>query len=227
MGKVLPLRGVRPTGWNRDRWTWLRATRHDDGMTSSAKVVAQSLIDFANSRTGECRPGVATIARDCGITPRTADRCLTELQDRGWIARMGGNAPGIPGRIEFRFPETHAQPAAHDHKQSVGGTHSRNGRPPITPHKDKPRIKHGAPPNPLARYQQPDIGLTIIEAGSLTAKRWDEWLIAEGFPTLDQFGLRHGDGYAMPVDAAPVRTEKVAYNIALQWANWLRSMSAP
>ena len=47
---------------------------------------------------------------------------------------------------------------------------------------------------------------------------------AEGFPPLARIGVKTFDGgYEMPVTVPADRFDKMPRDIALRWANWLRS----
>lgn len=84
-----------------------------------------------------------------------------------------------------------------------------------------------AHPHPRAAIRgevMPQCLTTLVDPGSVTAERWDEWLGREGFPPLERIGHRDRDGgWRMPVTVAPAKGEAIPYGIALRWASWLRS----
>ena len=140
MAKVVTLHGARPGGWSKDRWRWLGAVRRDGTLSPMARLLAHALgFGFANGETAECRPGLSTLAEDCATSERTIDRCLTELQARGWIERKGGNAPGVRAAIGFRFPGRHTP--------DLAGTHAIPDAPPRPPYKDQPNMNHKKRPS--------------------------------------------------------------------------------
>lgn len=78
----------------RDAFRWIRAAR-DAPATGSRKAILLALASRANDR-GECWPSVKTLARDAGVSERTAQRTLRELAIDGWI-EVRERPPG-PGR---------------------------------------------------------------------------------------------------------------------------------
>jgi predicted transcriptional regulator len=49
--------------------------------------VAFVVMQYVNEKTGECYPGVETIARKCGLSERHVKRALKRLCDSGWLER--------------------------------------------------------------------------------------------------------------------------------------------
>lgn len=200
-----------------------------------ARLIACALgFGFANGDTGECRPGLATLAEDCATSPRTVDRCLGELQARGWIVRKGGNAPGIRAAIGFRFPGQHTPEMAREHTPEMAtehtpdltGTHANPDAPPRPPYMEEPNLNHAKAPHPRALIRglpKPQCTTTAVAPGSWAAERWDAWLQAEGFPPLERIGRKIAGGFEMPITVAPTKGEQVPYGIARRWADWLRS----
>ena len=192
MAKVVTLRDTRPSGWSQDRWRWLHEVRQDGDLSAMARLVACSLgFGFANSKTGECRPGVQALARDVKVSPRTIERCLTDLQSRGWIVRLGGNAPGLRATFAFRFPgqntpemaREHTTEMAREHTPDLSVTHANPDAPPRPPLMEQPNMNHSERLHPRAAIRglpKPKCHTANVAPGSVTAERWDEWLKAEG-----------------------------------------------
>lgn len=91
--------------WKGLRWLWLQKIRRDDRISSTGRLVAHAIaLQYADGLNSECRPGVETLAKDMNFSPRTIERCLTELKAQGWILRLGGNAPGVPAAFQCVFP---------------------------------------------------------------------------------------------------------------------------
>jgi hypothetical protein len=127
---------------------------------------------------------------------------------------MGGNAPGIAAKIEFRFPPDHTQPVARDHTQSVVRTRAIHGSPLRTPNKEQPKMNLNAP----------GFALVAVAPGSADAVRWDGWLKREEYPPLAEIAEPNFDGhYLVPVTTAPDKSATTPYRIALRWAEQLRS----
>lgn len=225
MGRVLTLRDTRPSGWSQDRWRWLNEVRQDGDLSAMARLVACSLgFGFANHKTGECCPGVQALARDVQASPRTIERCLFDLQARGWIVRLGGNAPGVRARFAFRFPEQHTPDLAGRHTPDPSETHANPDAPLMN--KDSTMIEPKERQHPRAAIRglpRPSCLTTMIARGSVTAGRWDAWLHSEGYPPLDRIGHRIDGQYEMPITVPADKFSKMPHGIALRWAEWLRS----
>jgi hypothetical protein len=229
MAKVLTLRDTRKSGWTQDRWRWLHEVRQDGSLSATARLVAHSLgFGFANSKTGECRPGVGALARDVKVSPRTIERCLTDLQVHGWIVRRGGNAPGMRARFTFRFPGEHTPDLSREHTSDLSGSRANSVSPPVPPYMEEPNLNHTEQlhlQSEIRRLPMPTCPTIFVLPGSVTANRWDDWLTAKGYPTLACIGKLIDGKYLMPTTSAPSRSEPAAYRIALDWAAWLRSRS--
>ena len=55
--------------------------------TSSTRMVAIALADYANTDTGHCWPSLANLSRRSGVSVRQVQRCLREIENDGWIER--------------------------------------------------------------------------------------------------------------------------------------------
>lgn len=64
-----------------------------EDLTGSEKRVAAAIIEHYNRDTGQCDPGLATIARLIGVSHRTVIRAVDALSKKGYIRkhRHGGN----------------------------------------------------------------------------------------------------------------------------------------
>lgn len=65
-------------------WAWSRP------LQGPQKPVLSALAGFANSRTSECRPSIAAIAEKAGVSERTAQRAVRELEQLGLVRVMSG-----------------------------------------------------------------------------------------------------------------------------------------
>lgn len=240
MAKVVTLHGARPGGWSKDRWRWLGAVRRDGDLSPMARLIACALgFGFANNDTGECRPGLATLAQDCATSPRTVDRCLGELQARGWIVRKGGNAPGIRAAIGFRFPGQHTPEMAREHTPEMAtehtpdltGTHAISDAPPTPPYKEEPNLNQKPAPRAATRIivpggQRPTPLSQVVQKGTEAEADWNRWLSEKGFPELEQIGrvvvVGMLEGWDMPWRYPPPPRDERAERVAWAYANWLR-----
>lgn len=59
----------------------LWAVRDNRDLSSKAKLAWIMLL----ARGDDCRPSIATIAADCGVSKSTARLAITELTDAGWL----------------------------------------------------------------------------------------------------------------------------------------------
>ena len=55
--------------------------------TSSTRMVAIALADYANTDTGNAWPSIANLSRRSGVSVRQVQRCLREIEADGWIER--------------------------------------------------------------------------------------------------------------------------------------------
>lgn len=55
--------------------------------TSSTRMVAVSLADYANAENGHAWPSVANLSRRSGLSIRQVQRCLRQIEQDGWIER--------------------------------------------------------------------------------------------------------------------------------------------
>ena len=228
MSKIIQFRGARAAGWAKDRWRWLGAIRRDARLSAMARLVAHALgFGFANSETAECRPGAQALADDCGTSLRTIERCMMDLEGAGWIARIGGEGPGVKAAIVFTFPGERPPVLAAERPPVLAATPAIPDGPPIPPYKDQPNMNHKANPNLRAQIRgpkRPHILTHEVAPGSARAARWDEWLAVHGHPPLSQIGFRpNGGGFLMPVSVAPRPDEEIPWRIAAVWVDWLRT----
>jgi hypothetical protein len=208
-----------------------------------ARLVACALgFGFANAETAECRPGYQTLANDCGTSVRTIERCFMDLEAAGWIARKGGEGPGVSAAIVFRFPERPPEVAddegerppvlADERPPVLAVTPASSDAPPIPPYMDQPNMNQrtgllrAASQVIVKGGQRPRYVTVCVPVGSVLAGRWDEWLAANAFPPLAVIGQRldqkGADGWEMPVTLPAGFGDEVATRIATRWADWLR-----
>ncbi|WP_037904797.1 helix-turn-helix domain-containing protein [Sulfitobacter mediterraneus] len=74
-----------------EKWSALKraANCNDRRLNATAHVVLFRLLDHQNTKTGQCNPSVARMARDIGVSRRTVNYALTQLEERGLIRRVG------------------------------------------------------------------------------------------------------------------------------------------
>lgn len=214
-----------------------------------ARLVAQSLAaGFANSETGECRPGAATIAEDCATSVKTVERVMRELELGGWVERLGGNAPGIRAAIRFRFPgeprsaprfQNKEQPSdlrgehpselAGEHPSDLSLTPLSSEFPPRPPYKDQPNMNYKTTPKTGRQNEAPKERPTVLAAavpmGSDFEADWNAWLMRNGFEGLPQIGrvvkVRGERCWDMPSKLPPADHDLTANMIGRRFAEWL------
>lgn len=101
----------------------------DTALSASAKCVAGTLLlKFHNTKTGQCNPSFAAIAKATGRSRRAIFPAITELRDGGWItveSTKGGSSTNT-NRFKFNFePVSSTTPPpvkpASPVKQNAGG----------------------------------------------------------------------------------------------------------
>lgn len=252
MAKVVQLHAVRPGGWAKDRWEWLRRVRRDATLRPSTRLVAQALATgYANAETAECRPGHAALAEDCGCSVRAVERAMLELAAAGWIERLAGNAPGRRAAIRFNLPEhppkradehppkradetaEHPPKWADEHPPMRAETPAQVGDPPCTPYKDEPNLNHSARKAHAGTRGtaagEPACVKVIVPFRSDCEAEWTAWLEAAGFDALPRIGVKGGGkgeaGWVMPFRRPPNPRDAMETGIARRWAEWLGKKS--
>lgn len=59
------------------------------------KIVLLMLANYCNSKTGQCNPGQATLAEECGLSLATCKRKLAELEELGLVVIEKRSAEGV------------------------------------------------------------------------------------------------------------------------------------
>ena len=74
-----------------EKWSALERALSCNGrrLNAAAHLVLFRLLDHQNTKTGQCNPSVARMARDIGVSRRTVNYALTQLEERGLIRRVG------------------------------------------------------------------------------------------------------------------------------------------
>jgi hypothetical protein len=67
------------------KWRLLQAIVADAELSPAATKVAVRLLDHHNRRDGRCYPSIRRVAADTGLTRRTVQRSIDELEERGWL----------------------------------------------------------------------------------------------------------------------------------------------
>ena len=78
----------------------------DAALSASAKCVAMTLLlKFHNTKTGQCNPSFAGIAKIIGRSRRAIFPAITELRDGGWITveSTKGGSPTHTNQFKFNF----------------------------------------------------------------------------------------------------------------------------
>ena len=90
---------------NRSHQEWAQAVRACRALSSTARLVAQSLaLDWANRDTGQCNPKRSTLADHLGFSVDTIKRALAELEREGWLAKVAGRGRGVHSSFTFLTP---------------------------------------------------------------------------------------------------------------------------
>lgn len=79
---------------------WIRAVRdHGGALEARARLAALVVASYADADGSNCFPSVETVARGMGMSDRTAQRALDDLEQAGWLVRWF--RPG--GSTVYRF----------------------------------------------------------------------------------------------------------------------------
>lgn len=79
---------------------WIRAVRdHGGSLEPRARLAAMVIASYADPDGSNCWPSVATVARGMGVSERTAQRALDDLEQAGWLVRWFRSG----GSTVFRF----------------------------------------------------------------------------------------------------------------------------
>lgn len=70
---------------------WRRAIRDDASLKSSEKLVAYTLAERMD-KDGACRPSMATVAREAGLSERTVRRAVVALSDDHYLSVSNGQS---------------------------------------------------------------------------------------------------------------------------------------
>lgn len=76
-----------------EKWKRAQAIIQDDAVSASGKLMYIRLLEYANSKTGLCHPGVPRLGRDLGTSTRNARKLVGELEKLGWVARRFSAGP--------------------------------------------------------------------------------------------------------------------------------------
>lgn len=98
-----------------------------EDLSSSEKRVAAVIIDHFNRRTGQCDPGIGTIARLAGVSRRTVIRAAGVLASKGYIRkqRHGGKFHRNqyePNWVQFRAMEARWNARRSKSVRQIGAT---------------------------------------------------------------------------------------------------------
>jgi hypothetical protein len=67
------------------KWKFYQTIVADPDLQASTCRVAARLLDHHNIENGKCFPSESTIARALGLSVRQVQRCIRELEEKGWI----------------------------------------------------------------------------------------------------------------------------------------------
>ena len=128
------------------KYAFLWRLMADTALSASAKCVAATLLlKFHNTKTGQCNPSFAAIAKTIGRSRRTIFPAIAELRDSGWItveSTKGGSSSNTNhfdfdfGRVSPRHP--HRCRLLHRCRKWPEGC-----RPPHTNHLEPPTPSGG------------------------------------------------------------------------------------
>lgn len=62
----------------------------DPALSTMTCLVACRLALFLDIESGRCSPSISMLARGTATTNRTAERAISRLEARGWIAKQSG-----------------------------------------------------------------------------------------------------------------------------------------
>lgn len=87
------------------RIQWHRVLFASNDLTANERVIAAYLVNVRlNWVSGQLNPGVKRIAREVGVTPRTVQRAVKHLEQKGWFDVQRGNGRGNLTHYEFALP---------------------------------------------------------------------------------------------------------------------------
>lgn len=111
----------------------------------TCRLVLLSLADQANDE-GLCWPSVATVARRCGVSPKSARRWLHYLEERGWLRRE--EKSGTSNRYWLTPPTGDTPPVDGTPPTHGRGTPPTGDRAPLPPTGAEPSENHQMEPSP-------------------------------------------------------------------------------
>lgn len=238
-------RAIRIANWQDDRWTWKRAVRRDGRLSDGAKVLAAALCDdFAHRETGFCNPAVATLAAAVGKKVRAVQYALAELRDRQWLEvgpAMGrGNTSEIhfltgDGSVPFQVSVKVTRLSDHGAKRVQEPAPAPAERVQVVvqkgasygaPYKDKPKKNQKTRAREPERdpAERPTHLAAVVLRGGHGEARWNEWLAAFRFPSLQQLNRKssneRGVGWDMPFSIPPRPEDDCQGRISHRFVNW-------
>jgi hypothetical protein len=200
----------------------------DESLGDSAKVLAVLLsVSYVNKNEQYAWPSYDTLARELGgWSKKTVQRAVTELETNGWFSVRRSLGRGktttytpSPEKIsaagELRvkadkivaFPNTKREQFC----LNKGIKLSDDGGQDRPPNKEKvniPTRRSDYLSENRRRFVEKPIDFTFInEENSRAISAWNGWLVQNGFPVLEQSGLRRIEGrsygYLLPLPMPP------------------------
>lgn len=183
--------------WNTQRWAWLDAVHSDQGISDSARLLADVLCRrLANNQTGLCIHTLDYVAAQLGKSKRTTQRALQELEKRGWV--RASRRCGRSGFVQFHFEKV-AEASQITRRKKVTDLssrrsakvtnqtlkHDRSDAPNIEPNINQPHEGNTPLRKPICPYPT----LFVAEDDDLAITHWNEWLIENGFEPLSELDL--------------------------------------
>ncbi|MCA1777291.1 MAG: helix-turn-helix domain-containing protein [Loktanella sp.] len=93
------------------------------GLSKGAKMVLLALADFHNGKTGQCNPGLSTLAEKCEASKSSIARHLIELEGKGRVTRRKTfTAEGKPTSTQYELHLSQDDVATSDTYQSQNET---------------------------------------------------------------------------------------------------------
>jgi hypothetical protein len=119
------------------RFALLRVILADERMVvSTLKVAVYLLMIRYNDHTGQCNPGVGTIAEDTALDPRTVRRALVALRNvleyLVYESTEGGFKSDTTNTYEFQFPPLTCMTGVTSTPQTTPGSHGKTPDRPVT-----------------------------------------------------------------------------------------------
>jgi hypothetical protein len=132
----------------------MRGVAADRVLSPTARLVAVRVALFLNCKTGRCDPSYGTLAREIGISERSAIRAIAALEARGWVAveRSAGGRRDNTNQFHLFTPAERVTPVS-PQGMTAESPLDASGVTTATPRGDTPRQQGMTPESPNKRRE--------------------------------------------------------------------------